>query len=544
MDLTVVNVLLSVSFLTTAVLSTLMAIRSGLLSSKFLSAAAFGAVVWIASMIIFKNTLSIFWAIFSAKMLYVAGVVIVTNFFYFTYFFLREKLTDGKFKMFVLGLPSLLFIVLIIFSNYVIKDVEFFNGGDMIVKFDFLYYLYAAYMIVWSVAGYYYLIKKTASAVDKTQKRQLVYVGLGTMSAVTFGLVFDIILPMFGNFDFYWLGPVLVTFFVVFASYAIAKHHLFDVKVITTELFSAILLIILVVRFALSESAGLFLLNGIIALSFIAFGALLIRSVWKEVHTREKVQDLAAELEKANAHLRELDQSKSEFLSIAAHQLRTPITGVKGYVSMLLEGDYGELTPPQRLELERIYRASDRLTRLIDVFLNVSRIETGHLELKKTPSPFAQIVDDVVSDLTNAYKKKGLKLAVAKPSAPLPPILIDRDKIQDVVLNLVDNAIKYTDTGSIDIRFDRSPSLLSFQIKDTGAGISPEGLDKLFQKFSRADVASHIQTGGSGLGLFVAKKIVEAHGGRIWAESEGEGEGQGATFTFTLPIVSEGDATK
>ncbi|MEK7189349.1 MAG: HAMP domain-containing sensor histidine kinase, partial [Patescibacteria group bacterium] len=175
-----------------------------------------------------------------------------------------------------------------------------------------------------------------------------------------------------------------------------------------------------------------------------------------------------------------------------------------------------------------------RLTRLIDVFLNVSRIETGRLELTKSIVQLEEIMDEVVGDLQQAAKTKHLELTVQKPDEPLPKMSLDRDKIHDVMMNLVDNAVKYTDKGWVNVRLARSKSLITFEVRDSGIGIDPIEIDRLFQKFTRAEAVTRIHTGGSGLGLFIAKKIVEAHGGRVWAESEGEGKG--SMFTFTLPI--------
>lgn len=257
------------------------------------------------------------------------------------------------------------------------------------------------------------------------------------------------------------------------------------------------------------------------------------------VKLKQEVEEATEELRKANNKLQQADQAKSEFLSIAAHQLRTPLTAIKGYLSMFLEGDYGKLTKSQLVELEKMFRSSDRLTRLIDVFLNVSRIETGRLDVKKEPVQFYEIVDVVVSDIQQMAKNKGLELTVQKSAEDLPPLMIDRDKIQDVVMNLVDNAIKYTQKGWVNVRISRTKSLLQFEVKDSGIGIAASDIDRLFQKFTRAEAVTRIHTGGSGLGLFIAKKIIEAHGGKIWAESEGEGKG--SMFSFTLPIVEKND---
>jgi signal transduction histidine kinase len=250
---------------------------------------------------------------------------------------------------------------------------------------------------------------------------------------------------------------------------------------------------------------------------------------------KHEVDGATKDLQIANKRLKQLDQSKSEFLSIAAHQLRTPLTGIKGYVSMFLEGDFGELTPEQKKQLESIFRSSDRLTRLVGVFLNVSRIETGRLDIDKSKTQIEKILDEVVMDLKGPAKEKNIEITVQKPDEHLPEIFADRDKMHDVMMNLVDNAIKYTPKGWVNVRLSRSKSLISFEVRDNGIGIDPNEIDKLFQKFSRAEAVSRVHTDGSGLGLFVARKIVEAHGGRIWAESEGEGKG--SSFTFTLPIT-------
>ncbi len=255
------------------------------------------------------------------------------------------------------------------------------------------------------------------------------------------------------------------------------------------------------------------------------------------VTLKKEVERQTKELQLANKKLKKLDLAKSEFLSIAAHQLRTPLTGIKGYLSMFLEGDFGEFTKKQTDEIEKIFKSSDRLTRLIDVFLNISRIETGRLDIKKTKVKLDELLDEVVGSLSNQAKEKNIEITVQKPSEELPEMMLDRDKVHDVMMNLVDNAIKYTQKGWVNARMSRSKSLVTFEVRDSGIGINPIEIDKLFQKFSRAEAVTRIHTGGSGLGLFIAKKIVEAHGGRIWAESEGEGSG--SMFAFTLPIEEE-----
>lgn len=387
------------------------------------------------------------------------------------------------------------------------------------------------------IRGIYLLIKKIIKA-DASEKRPYQIILLGTLIMFALIITFNFILPAFFNNPRYIpLGAIFILPFVAFTAYAIYKHKLFNLKVVAITSLTFVLAVLTLLEVVFSSDVTLIAFRSSVFLLVLIIGVFLIKSVLKEVEAKERVQTLAKQLEDANVKLKQADLAKSEFLSIAAHQLRTPLTAIKGYISMFLEGDYGKFTPEQTTELGSIFRSADRLTRLIDVFLNVSRIETGRLDIKKAPAQFMDIVEAVTRDLAQQAAKKGLKITVQTPSDALPLMMMDRDKIQDVTMNLVDNAIKYTPSGWIDIRISRTPSLLTVQVQDSGIGIAEKDIEKLFQKFSRAEAVSRIHTGGSGLGLFVAKKIVEAHGGRIWVESEGEGKG--SLFTFTLPIVSE-----
>ncbi|PWB39069.1 MAG: hypothetical protein C3F02_00410 [Parcubacteria group bacterium] len=246
------------------------------------------------------------------------------------------------------------------------------------------------------------------------------------------------------------------------------------------------------------------------------------------------LQKANRDLQEANMHLRDLDKAKSEFLSIASHQLRTPISAIKGYLSMLMDGDFGKVTSPRIKEvLAGVYESSNRLARQVDIFLDVSRIESGHLKLDKHPIQINNLIDSVVAELQNQVIKKGLKLNF-KADKSTPMIVADPDKIRNVIINLVDNAVKYTPQGAVIVSTKYDQDFLTFMVKDTGIGIDPAEVGGLFRKFVRGSGVAQIHTGGSGLGLFIAQKMIKEHGGQIWAESEGKG--LGSTFQFTLPF--------
>jgi len=242
----------------------------------------------------------------------------------------------------------------------------------------------------------------------------------------------------------------------------------------------------------------------------------------------KQVKNRLAEVKEANERLKLLDEAKTNFVSITSHQLRTPIAGVKGYLSMLLEGDFGEMTQEQK-EIMRFNLANiERLVKLIDLFLDVSKIEAGKLRLDKEECDLSAIIKSVMQEFSNqiAVKKK-LKVIYDKPSEK-SNVTCDSERIRHVISNLVDNAIKYTPEGKIEISLEVKDDREIIKIKDNGIGVSKKEAPRLFDKFVRAEGGYRNNANGSGLGLYIVKRIVEGHGGKVWVESPGEGKG--ATF--------------
>ena len=254
------------------------------------------------------------------------------------------------------------------------------------------------------------------------------------------------------------------------------------------------------------------------------------------IKLKKEVKRATAELRSANATLKKLDVAKSDFISIASHQLRTPLTIIKGYVSMLLEGTFGELNQKEADPLKKVYQSNERLIQLVENLLNISRIESGRLQFDLKIDSLERIAGSVVEELSNSARKKGLKLNYKGPAKPLPKVKIDESKIRQVILNLVDNAIKYTQKGSVNVSLETIKKNIQFCVSDTGMGISEEDMSRLFKRFSRGKDVSLVYANGSGLGLYVSKIMAEAHHGKIWCENKVDG--QGAKFYFTIPIAS------
>lgn len=248
----------------------------------------------------------------------------------------------------------------------------------------------------------------------------------------------------------------------------------------------------------------------------------------------EDLQETTGKLEEANKQLTELDKAKSEFLSIASHQLYTPLTALRGYISMMLEGDFGAVPEKQGPVLDILNTSAEKLIGLIKNLLDISRIESGRLELDLKSVDLAKMTDDLVQTLYPNAVAKGLKLAFHHPPATTPHVVADEQRLRQVMLNFIDNSIKYTPKGKIDVRIETRGEEVTFSVTDTGKGLAPDEITKLFHKFSRVGGASRFHTEGTGLGLYVAKQIVGEHRGEV--EVTSPGVGKGSTFAMHLPI--------
>ncbi len=247
---------------------------------------------------------------------------------------------------------------------------------------------------------------------------------------------------------------------------------------------------------------------------------------------RERIKHATGQLSRSNKRLRELDSTKDDFISMASHQLRTPLTSVKGYLSMVLEGDAGPVNDQQRKLLDQSFRSSQQMVFLISDLLNLSRLNTGKFVIEPSEVDLDELVQFEVGQLTETARARGLTLLYDKP-VTFPKLMLDETKIHQVVMNFIDNAIYYTPTGgTVTVSLRETPSAVEYRVQDTGIGVPKDVQRKLFTKFYRADNAQKARPDGTGLGLFMAKKVVLAQGGSIIFESE---EGKGSTFGFRIP---------
>jgi len=477
---------------------------------------------------------------------------------YFVHVFINKKDISFRLKLF-LGL--LLFPVAIFAPtsyNINVFDLSTLCSAFDKVYYDNYYYGIGFLMFLWILFLLIYKYRKTK---DNVIKKQIVWLGVGIefflFSFFITGYIASLLTENSYGLEFY--GLFGMTFFMAMLAYLIVRFKAFNIKLLAAQALVVAIVILIGSQFFFIKSTTNMILTGITFVLSGVFGVWLIKSVKEESRRKEQLQIMADQLAEGNDKLQKLDNAKSEFLSIASHQLRTPPTAIKGYSSLLLEGSYGKLTPEQSVALNNVYKRNEDMITLIDNLLETSRIESGTIKFDFSKLKLEDLLKDIYETLIFKSKEKGVSLEFVKSEAPLPEITADKDKLKEVLSNLVDNAVKYTKKGFVSVKTelqkgftalstessnpvpivgaekeDQEKEVIRIVVSDTGIGIPKTELPFLFQKFSRGKDISRLNVSGTGLGLFVGKEIMEALGGRVWAESDGEG--RGSRFIVELPV--------
>lgn len=465
-------------------------------------------------------------------------------FFAFVYTFSNHEFSVRRLSAvlsIVVSFPALITAI----SPYLFSGTEVGQGGAIIAKPGLLFPVFAIWLFGTMVLSMRRVVQQFRQSTG-TMRSQWLYLLIGTFTTYLLLIASNFIFAgMLGITTYLKYTPVYSLPIVVATAYAIIKHNLFNMKVITAQAFVIIIAVIYFAKFITSGTTNGRIQEGVIFLLTAYFGFLLVRSVKEEIRAREKIAELAqnlsqtnSQLQESNERLRIMDQRKSEFVSIASHQLRTPVTAIKGYTSLLLENAYGELSQKFKDPIQKMYDSSERLVLMINDFLNISKIEQGTMTYNFSPLDMRRVVTDLVQDFHVAAGTKQLDLASEVPGEGSFMVNADDSKIRQIISNILDNSIKYTPKGSIRLILEKrampdGSTMIQVHVKDTGIGLSQDDIYHLFGKFNRGSEGSKVNTSGSGLGLYVAKKMMEEHKGRIWVESEGKGKG--SVFSIELP---------
>ncbi len=465
--------------------------------------------------------------------------------FHLFYIFPRKDYTLPPWYRYIL-IPEVILVALLTLSPYIFRAIKTFSQSGIATEIDDgpLIPLFGITVFGLIVTSFLFGIQKLRRAKDM-ERKQLSYLLAGATITYSLLLIFNFILPIvFNNSGFVRHAPLFLTPFIGLTGYAIYKHQLFNIKVLATQAFVLIIAVVYFAKILIATTATDRLIDGLIFLATASFGLLLIRSVKQEVQAREEIAALAEQLSNTNSKLQEsneqlriIDQRKSEFVSIVSHQLRTPITALRGYASMILEDSYGKLSDEMRPPVEKIFRSASRLAQMVTEFLDISKIEQGTMTYVLTPVDIGAMITDLGDDFAQVAQKKGLEFSVHIPKGTQFIATADDGKIRQIFSNLIDNSIKYTPKGSVAVSVarDEKRGMIVINLKDTGIGLSQDDIHHLFGKFTRGSGGQKQNTEGSGLGLYVAKSMLEAQKGNIWVDSEGPGKGS----TFFIELRAE-----
>ncbi len=467
-------------------------------------------------------------ALFWTRFLMFGAIFSSVCYFHLVIVFLNKQHTYFKYIVGLFYLSCIIFAGLNLTPNFVIgvEPRSYFRfwpiPGQGYMAFLAVFFLQVLLASVLLFKKY-----RASSGVEKIQTALLLagillaFVGGST----NYFLWYNIPIPPWGN--------GLVAIYVVLTVYAMLKYRFMDLKVVFAEIFTGLILLVFLLDIFLSRSYLEIGFRVLALFIMFAFGYVLIRSVQREIQRREEVTALAHDLQEANNRLQELDRQKTEFLSIASHQLRTPLSIINGYIGLLQEGGYGKPTKDMQQVFANMDESNTRLTKLVDEFLDITRIEQGRTKFYYSPHDMNEIVDSVIKELRGRAEQKGLALLWKRDYFP-HVASVDDEKIRHAIYNLVDNAVKYSEHGTITVALQSKDGGLVFTVNDQGLGFEEKDRVNLYQKFYRGENVQHTNVNGTGLGLYVVSKFVDAHGGRVWAKSPGLGKG--SEFGFWIPL--------
>jgi len=508
-------------------------------SSKFFLLFSFVVFMWGSASVFFNAAIGTPFIYNAVTILYfIAGFVAPTLFFAIDAF--SNKESRHPFKKFA-----------IVFGPYLILSLGFLKPGFIVgyehlagvtdgrIVFGELFAIYIFYSVTLMVLGARNLIKKyqESAGIFRHEMRDFLVTFIVTAFVALVGTLFS---PIFTkNQDYFWIGYIAGALpFLIISGFIFIKYSFLNIKVIATELFITIIVFVLIAELFIASSFTDLLIKTGVTIIIIFSSSFLIGSVRREIQSKEKITRLLLDLDRISQRLKVLDKKKSEFLSIASHHLRDPLTVIKGYSSMLIEGSFGEIPQAVKESVEKIYTSSGHLITMISDFMDISRIESGNMKYVFSDVDIKKLVVDLADEMKQNADRAHLAFSVeVEDEAVFVEHFItvgDDGKLRQVFSNLIDNSIKYTPNGKVSVLLKKSTDgkKIIFNVFDTGIGMSEDTIGKIFKKFSRAEGVSKVYTEGTGLGLYVAAEIIKKHEGRIWAESKGEG--QGSSFFVEL----------
>ncbi len=490
--------------------------------------------LWSVNIAFFLLTDDLEHALLFANAYYVAAAAIPLMTLYFFFYFLGYRRPRPRDLLY--ALPLIFSIAALAADKHIlIQEIYYAAYGKNVVLNTASYAVYILYFLFFAFFPYLHLAKIYFATEKKDEKTQIALIFFGTLISFIFGMIFNLFLPALGNYQHIWLGPIFSLIMVASLAYAVFKHRLFNVRIVVAEVAFIGLLIILLFDLFVSDSTEEIAFKLATLASVAVFGFLIVKGIYKEVRIREQVAYLAEKVAVANERLEEMEQQKTEFVSIASHQLRTPLTAIKGYTSMLLEGSFGTLGDGAKNAARKMYNASQRLVRLVEDLLTMSRIEQGRITYEFSAVDIESLLRKVIDGKRGEIDARGLGVVFQSEERSAGHLVQgDHAKLGQAIESLLDNAIQYTSEGFIKVFLakDRMLGKVRISVSDTGEGMDSYELKTLFE-----NIENEPPTSITGIGLYIVNQVVKAHRGKLWADSPGRGAG--STFFIELPAIEE-----
>ena len=470
------------------------------------------------------NALTSFWVI---RFVIFIGVWHAFTFFQLIYVFPKENVHfSKKYKYFLVPVVAITSIINL--TPLVFKRIQEVSETGTVSKIENgpAISLFGTLIVAFILSAIYILIKKTIRTKDEERDRmKTILWGVSITFALI--LIFNFALPaIFNNPTFIPLSSVFIFPFIVFTSLAIYRYNLFNIKVASTAFLVLALTITILFETIFARGFTETLFKSSEFLLVILIGILLIKSVLKEVRQREQIQKLAGELEIAN-------REQQNLIHFITHQVKGFFTKSRNIFAELMGGDYGEFPRNAEVMLEEGFKSDTKAVETVQEILNASNLRSGTVEYKKEQVDLREIVQENIAKQKPVAGNKGLTIVSDVPEHSIS-ITGDRSLLEHVVNNLIDNAVKYTPSGKIEVSLSQVKNIVRFSVKDTGVGITKEDMDRLFSEGGRGKNSVKVNVNSTGYGLFIVKNIVEKHGGKVWAESEGAGKGSKFVVEFYL----------
>jgi len=481
--------------------------------------------VWLICTFIMYKSDSDIWRIFWDKMVYI-GVVFIPMLMYHFGLVFTETEEKNKVNLYLGYFFSLVFLLLSR-TSYFVNDLYRYEWG-VHTQAGFAHHLFLAFFffyVLLFLLEIYNFLKITQKKYGKIRRNQVKYL---LISFITMNMAAYAFLAAYG-INVNPLGAYLLEIISVsILALAITKYHLFEIRVILTEILAVIMGTILFVSpFLMPDDL---LRNLAIAnfLLFCFFGYYLIRATYQEEKRREDAEKLAKDAV-------QLSEAKDQFMLSVQHHLRTPLTAIQGYSSLLLEGSFGEINEEAKQKISRILESSRELIKLANNFLSIAKMETRKDSLLMGKVQMKAVMEEIIKELEPEKEKKKIYIKFSAKGV-IPEITTDRDKIKEAIYNVVNNAIKYTQKGGITVEISlKGEENILISVKDTGIGIEKEQMKNMFREnFERGRNVKQINAEGVGIGLYLSARIIKNLKGKIWAKSEGNNKG--SVFYIELPI--------